>query len=166
MTWFQLEQTGATIFQTLSGILLDKQGPNNKWSESALQYLLDVFLSINLLECFILFLLAYLQRSKLASSRSPTWSAALDSPRTRHIPSGELQALEVEAPLLAPDNHSRYLSTDNRSSSRTPSSRDISRSEVERGKFMSLISVTVIIVAWILFMTTAWVKLGQKEVHY
>ncbi|KAF8807430.1 MFS general substrate transporter [Phlegmacium glaucopus] len=157
-----LEQTGAAIFQTLSGILLDTKGPENKWSDTALQYLLDVFLIINVLACFAVLLLVYLRRSKLASSRSRLSSTVLDSPRTRRISSGELQTSEQETPLLT-ENHSRYSSTDNRTPSRTRFSREISKSEVQRGKIMSCISATLIAAAWILFMATAWVKLGQPK---
>ena len=156
----QLEQTGTAIFQTLSGILLDIKGPGNKPSEKALQYLLDIFLTINVLEFFALILLVYLQRRKLASSRGQ--STAIDSPRTRRISSGELQTLEQETPLLAHDHHTRY-STASRSPSGTRFSREISKSEVQRGKIMSFISATVIFLAWILFMTTAWIKLGQPK---
>ena len=152
----QLEQTGVTIFQTLSGILLDTKGPSNERSETALQYVLDTFLTLNVLECFSLVLLVYLLRIKLVS-RSPTRASTVDARRTR-ISSRESQALEQETPLLNHDNNS---STDNQSSSRF--SREISKSEVQRGMIMSFLTAAVILLAWILFMTTAWVRLGQSK---
>lgn len=155
----QLEQTGVTIFQTLSGILLDIKGPSNERSDIALQYLLDTFLTLNVLECFSLLLLVYLLRIKLVS-RSPTRASTVDARHTR-ISSGESQALEQETPLLTRDNNISYSSTDNQSSSRF--SREISKSEVRRGKIMSLLTAAVILLAWILFMTTAWVRLGQSK---
>ena len=155
----QLEQTGVTIFQTLSGILLDIKGPNNERSETALQYLLDTFLTLNVLECFSLGLLVYLLRIKLMS-RFPTRVSTVDTRRT-HVSSGESQALEQETPLLNHDNNASYSSTDNQSSSRF--SREISKSEVRRGKIMSLLTAAVILLAWVLFMTTAWVRLGQSK---
>ena len=158
----QLEQTGVTIFQTLSGILLDTKGPSNERSETALQYLLDTFLTLNVLECFSLVLLVYLLRIKLVS-RSPARASTVDARRTR-ISSGESQAPEQETPLLTHDNNTnntRYSSTNNQSSSRF--SREISKSEVRRGKIMSFITAAVILLAWILFMTTAWVRLGQSK---
>jgi len=154
-----LEQTGVTIFQTLSGILLDIKGPNNERSETALQYLLDTFLTLNVLECFSLGLLVYLLRIKLVS-RSPTRASTVDARHTR-ISCGESQALEQETPLLTHDNNISYSSTDNQSSSRF--SREISKSEVRRGKIMSFLTAAVILLAWILFMTTAWVRLGQSK---
>jgi hypothetical protein len=156
----QLEQTGVTIFQTLSGILLDLKGPSNKRSETALQYLLDTFLTLNVLECFSLVFLVYLLRIKSASSRirSPSRASTVDSRRTR-IPSGESQ--EQETPLLTHDNNSRYSPADNHSPSRFLG--EISKSEVRRGKIMSLLTAALILLAWILFMTTAWVKLGQSK---
>jgi len=153
-----LEQTGVTIFQTLSGILLDMKGPSNERSETALQYLLDTFLTLNVLECFSLALLVYLLRIKLVS-RSSTRTSTVDARRTC-ISSGESQTLEQETPLLTHDNNISYSSTDNQSSSR---SREISKSEVRRGKIMSLLTAAVILLAWILFMTTAWVRLGQSK---
>lgn len=157
----QLEQTGVTIFQTLSGILLDIKGPSNERSETALQYLLDTFLTLNVLECFSLVLLVYLLRIK-SVSRSPSRASTVDARRSRvSSASGESQALEQETPLLTHDNNIRYSSTDNQSSSRF--SREISKSEVQRGKIMSFLTAAVILLAWILFMTTAWVRLGQSK---
>jgi hypothetical protein len=155
----QLEQTGVTIFQTLSGILLDIKGPRNERSETALQYLLDTFLALNVFECFSLVLLVYLLRIK-SVSRSPTRALSVDSRRSR-ISSGESPALEQETPLLTHDNNIRYSSVDSQSSSRF--SQEISKSEVQRGKIMSLLTAALILLAWILFMTTAWVKLGQSK---
>ena len=155
----QLEQTGATIFQTLSGILLDMKGPSDKRSETALQYVLDAFLALNVGEFFTLVLLVYLLR-RSSRTRSPSRASTVDARRTR-ISSGESQALEQETPLLNNDNIIRYSSADNRSSSRF--SREISKSEVRRGKIMSLLSAAVIFLAWILFMTTAWVRLGESK---
>lgn len=152
----QLEQTGVTIFQTLSGILLDVKGPRNKRSDTALQYLLDTFLALNVLECFSLVLLVYLLRIKSVSP-SRTWASTVDSRRSR-ISSEESPALEQETPLLTHDNNH---SVDGRSSSQF--SQEISKSEVQRGKIMSLLTAAVILLAWILFMTTAWVRLGQSK---
>ena len=155
----QLEQTGVTIFQTLSGILLDIKGPNNERSETALQYLLDTFLTLNVLECFSLGLLVYLLRIKLVS-RSPTRVSTVDTRHTRISCGESSQALEQETPLLTHDNNTSYSSTDNRS---CRFSREISKSEVRRGKIMSFLTAAVILLAWILFMTTAWVRLGQSK---
>ena len=155
----QLEQTGVTIFQTLSGILLDMKGPNNKRSETALQYVLDTFLALNVLECFTLVLLVYLLRMS-SHTRSSTRASTIDARRTR-ISSGESQALGQETPLLNHDNNTRYSSSDDQSSSRF--SREISKYEVQRGKIMSFVTAAVILLAWILFMTTAWVRLGQSK---
>jgi len=149
-------QTGAAIFQTLSGILLDIKGPGNKRSEISLQYLLDTFLTLNVLEILSLILLVYLLRVKSASSRSrsSTRASTVDASRT-HISSGELRALEQEA-LLAHDDNIGYSSPD---PSHVRFSREIGKSEVKRGEIMSFSSTTVIILAWILFIATAWVKL-------
>lgn len=121
-----------------------------------------------MLEFLSLFLLVYLQRNKSASVHSRSSTTALDSSPTRRISSGDLQTLEQETPLLVDvvHDHGRYSSGDGRSPSHSRLSREISKSEVRRGKIMSFLSATVIVVAWILFMTTAWMKLGkQKGAH-
>ena len=95
-------------------------------------------------------------------------SSTVDASRT-HFSSEESQTLEQEAPLLGQNNDTRYSSLDNRDSSPAHAqfSREISKSEVQRGKIMSFLSAGVIVLAWILFMTTAWAKLGQskEELH-
>jgi hypothetical protein len=139
------------IFQTLSGILLDTKGRSNERNETVLQHLFNIFLTLNVLQCSSFVLLVYLLRTKLASSHS---ASTMDASRT--ISSGGLQVLEQEAPLLAHD------SDNNRDSPHAQFSREISKSEVKRGKIMGFLSAAVILFAWILFMTT-WVKLKQPK---
>ena len=113
-----------------------------------------------MLECFALFLVVYLQRIK------STQASTVDASHTRPVSSGELQAVEEETALLAHTNHSRYSSADNQGPPhRARFSREISKSEVQRGKILSFVFAAVIVAAWILFMTTAWTKLGQKKAH-
>ena len=98
-----------------SGILLDTKGSSNKRSETALQYIINAFLTLNVLECFSVVVLAYLLRIESASSggRSSTRASTVDASRTRISPA-ELQALEQEAPLLIHDNDIRALPPDDR----------------------------------------------------
>ena len=138
------------IFQTLSGILLDTKGRSNERNETVLQYLFDIFLTLNVLQCSSFVLLVYLLRTKLASSCGS--ASTMEASRT--ISPGGLQALEQEAPLLAHDGD------DNRDSPPAQFSQEISKSEVKRGKIMGFLSATVILFAWILFMTT-WAKLKK-----
>ncbi len=60
----QMEQTGSTLFQTLSGLLLDSSKRGEKPSETTFQYLLDIFLFLNLLQFTTIVLLTYLQYRK------------------------------------------------------------------------------------------------------
>jgi len=70
-------------------------------------------------------------------------------------------------PLLTQDNNISYSesSPDNLDLSRARFSPEIGKSEVERGKIMGFLSAAVILLAWILFISTAWMKLAQSMAH-
>lgn len=165
----QMEQTGSTLFQTLAGILLDSKKQDENIGLTTFQYLLNAFLSLNVLECGTIVLLAYLQywknlKRKDFHSRRCYSSLSIDShlpdfPATRRLS----QSSDLETPLLQ-ESDGRYSSTDALLSDHPPR-RDITKnkSEVRRGKLMAVICVLLVVSAWIIFMITAWYKLGQTK---
>jgi len=142
-----LEQTGSTLFQTLSGLLLDVK----RADVSSLQSLLNIFLFLNVVQCCSILLLALLQWRKKRNAPpeilSETAIGLSDSER---------------APLF--DDHHRQ----NSSGSSTVGRRGIlhehrTPSELRRGKIFARASVVLVGTAWVLFLTTAWYRLGEKR---
>lgn len=176
-----LEQTGSTIFQTLAGLTLDAQ--DNDSTQSAMQRLLNVFFIVNVFHILTIVGLALLQRRKdLAEAESLRQVSELtsplispNSPTTNHgsirLSSG-INAAEVQ-PLLqvsnTPNGHSaRSLSRSSSSGSRI---RQAMRDEKmmigvkRRGTIFAICSAGLILFAWVLFMGTAYTKLGLGKHH-
>lgn len=158
-----MEQTGSTLFQTLSGLLLDSSKRGEKPSETTFQYLLNIFLFLNVLQFSTIVLLTYLQyrkdlsAKKLIRSRHGSFGAAnhqLDaSVRTSHSANAS-----EDTPLLS---DSQYLASGDAGAHARPLEK--SGAEIRRGLFIAMLCVTLVVSAWILFMVTAWYKLGQKR---
>lgn len=154
----QMEQTGSTLFQTLAGILLDTQSQGGV----AYQPLLDIFVVLNVFQCGSIILLAYLQyrrnltRQQGAHTRQN--SVAADEAVT---PGGS----PTHERLLTHGNHNRYTSYASIRSTASQSIPDIRKnpSEVKRGVFFASASIALVVFAWILFLVTAWRKLGQDR---
>lgn len=156
-----MEQTGNTLFQTLAGVLLDSR---QSQGGMAYQSLLDTFVLLNVLQCTSIILLAYLQYRRNSTSR-----------REVHTRQNSAVAEGTETPrnsvsreqLLAPTDHARYHSYDSVCSTTSEPLSDIrkDRSEVKRGVFFAIACVALVVSAWILFLITAWQKLGQNHPH-
>ncbi|KAK0233214.1 major facilitator superfamily domain-containing protein [Armillaria fumosa] len=175
-----LEQTGSTIFQTLAGLALDthKKGHNfvNRISQgntAAIQYLLNIFFFLNVLQLLSIVALAYLQRRKnkileaqhrrasTAFSREP--STDRGKAHSRGI-SSHSSDHEQETPLLdASQSHRRYSSSGSRV--RFYSDYVRSKGEIRRGEVFVSLSAGLIVFAWVLFLGTAWFRLGMKKDH-
>ncbi|KAF8973948.1 major facilitator superfamily domain-containing protein [Flammula alnicola] len=161
-----MEQTGSTLFETLSGLLLDSKRPGEMANETTFQYLLNAFVSLNVLQCSTILLLACLQyRKDLATkeSRSRRNSFRSFNSRSSSLRRRRSQSLNPETPLLRGSDHSRYLSSDPIDSVIPPRPHHKSRSEVRRGRFMAFLCVVLVVSAWVVFMLTAWYKLGQRN---
>ncbi|PPR06886.1 hypothetical protein CVT24_011576 [Panaeolus cyanescens] len=143
-----MEQTGSTLFQTLAGLLLDlKQVKKNQAGAQALQYLLHVFLGLNFLQSCMIFLMGYLQYRKELEEKSS---------------SQRISIADEGQPLIDNSSHRRHSSGATQSSTAThgPGVRR-RRHEVQRGILFSTVSLALVGTAWILFMFTAWKKLGR-----
>ncbi|KAF8168076.1 major facilitator superfamily domain-containing protein [Crassisporium funariophilum] len=166
-----MEQTGSTLFQTLAGILLDSKHPGRR-GEIAAQYLLNTFLSLNILHFLSILLLACLQRARVLEatrSRPRVNSSQLDSPAnsSNAIASSGMSRLSVnqETSLLKQYDNNCYSSTESQCTAPRPrpTQESRNRSALNRGILMAVASAALILTAWILFLTTAWLKLGQRK---
>ncbi|KAG6885279.1 hypothetical protein C0993_003710 [Termitomyces sp. T159_Od127] len=140
-----LEQTGSTIFQTLAGLALDarKKG-DRKTSKAALQHFLNVFVAVNVVQLFSILGLAGLQKEK---------ARAMIQKRSHSTPQ------ENQGLMSGSELRTSYMGGRHRESS------IISKSEIRRGVIFALLSVSLILMAWILFLGTAWFRLGREGGH-
>ena len=154
-----MEQTGSIIMQSLSGILLDIK--SGKREINSLQYLLNIFVLLNVLQGGSIWLFAYLQyrgsSSKGEISRDPD-SFAMESIPNR----AELSETNAEfvTPLLNNDDDS-VLSEPLRLQAR----REInaSQAKVRRGKLIACTCVAFVIFAWVLVMGLALEDFKQRK---
>ncbi|KAJ7630967.1 hypothetical protein FB45DRAFT_917097 [Roridomyces roridus] len=127
-----LEQTGATIFQTLSGLQMDKARREHP-DGSSTQGVINMFLSLNILQLLAILVL-------------------------KRVPTGLPDSNDPSQPLLrVPEPTHRRYST----GSRMVQEADLSREEARRGKAFTVICAMLVLFAWLLFLSTAWVKLGR-----
>ncbi|RDB29567.1 60S ribosomal protein L15 [Hypsizygus marmoreus] len=147
-----LEQTGSTIFQTLAGLVLDiRKGSGSKGSTKEPQPLLNIFFLLNALQLASILAVAQLQRRKRRAA------IVKQQRRTSQVLADE------DEPLISPSEcHSRYLST---GSGARPITSRVSPTEIRRGKVFALLCAVSIASAWILFLGTAWMRLGSKRNH-
>lgn len=147
-----MEQTGSTLFQTLAGILLDSNKEDKHAARNTFQYLLNAFLSLNALECCSILLLAFLQyRKNLSRKRSRSRRLSV-SAEAENVPTRRSSQSSDHEPLLGV---LRRPSDDHFSTS--------GHTENRRGKVMAILCVALVVLAWILFMITAWYKLGHAK---
>ena len=158
----QMEQTGSTLFQTLSGLLLDSSKRGEKPSETSFQYLLNIFLFLNLLQFTTIVLLTHLQYRKDLTAKHirsrPNSFAATDHQLDASVRTSHSVNASEDTPLLSDSQH---LASGDAGAHPRPIEK--SGSEVRRGLFIAMLCVTLVVSAWILFMITAWYKLGQKR---
>lgn len=164
----QMEQTGSTIFQTLAGIWLDS-GNEKTLGNSVLQKLLNSFLALNVLEFCVVLLLACIQhRKNLKINRDQSHLQSNSSHQPSRLDASshqdQPQTLTQDTPLLDPSSHLRqYTSDSNLSAFSLRHDRRKNESENRRGLLMSFLCAALLLAAWILFMITAWYKLGHKK---
>ncbi|KAJ3734891.1 major facilitator superfamily domain-containing protein [Lentinula guzmanii] len=187
-----LEQTGSTIFQTLAGLALDTHAKDPakgkpKETESAIQRLLNVFLVVNVLHMLTIAGLAYLQskkdseeeqevearrqhsgRGSVSISPNPTTTT-----RTSMSISTGIDASEVQPLLQAPNPNSHLYGHPERNQSSSTGSRvrQLMKNEKKvmrerrRGAIFAGCSAFLILFAWVLFMGTAYARLGLGKKH-
>lgn len=130
-----------------------------------MQHLLNIFLILNILQLISILALAYLQRRKSATAAAHTLKRTPSFYRASSLsPHPHLDAADQERPLLGDgvEPLRRYSST----GSRIRPSRDEAAAavkEVRRGEFFVVLSAASILFAWVLFLGTAWFRLGMKS---
>ncbi|KAJ7932482.1 major facilitator superfamily domain-containing protein [Mycena leptocephala] len=167
-----LEQTGATIFQTLAGLGMDKAKKNHP-DGSSTQGIINAFLILNVLQLLSIFGVAYLQHRRQVAPRRmrrDRRASSVSSPRPG--PPVPVRA-RVRRPQPAPPRvsseplHRRYSSTEPGSRSRSgiqvPLEGEVSEKEMRRGEVFATMSAGLFVFAWVLFLGTAWWKLGMKK---
>ncbi|KAH7930998.1 MFS general substrate transporter, partial [Leucogyrophana mollusca] len=181
-----LEQTGSTIFQTLAGLLLDSSGHQTSPPgqgvpriTSAIQHLLNIFVFLNALHIFSIVGLAVLdgQRRRRVSATGFRRDSAIDVGENSdggrdEIPSAigplpSTSSAEQRKPLLP--KVSTLASDPSYSGSESlpsPSNAEGYRRislEVWRGRIFARMCVILVCFAWVLFLSTAWLKLRSRD---
>ncbi|KAK7058937.1 hypothetical protein VNI00_001561 [Paramarasmius palmivorus] len=154
-----LEQTGTVIFQTLAGFTLDTHNKNaGRNSKEAAQRLLYIWVGLNIVQFISILCLAWLQRRKDKAKEA----AARRSRSVSRSPSNHRMSTTSDHQPLMESEHSRYSSTGSRI---RRSLRDEAqmKGEMRRGEVFATLSTMLIIFAWVLFMGTAYFRLGMKK---
>lgn len=161
-----LEQTGTTLAQTIAGLILDSaHKPGAKIGRTAMQYLLNTFLILNVGQLINILVLAYFQNrnphahqehGSTDSDRSPLRPV---TSRTRH--SQHLSQASESDPLIGHEHHGLHL----RAQSSVHSLRDglHAKRAIWRGTIMMVLCGVLIASAWVLFLGTAWFKLRTPK---
>ena len=185
----QLEHTGTTITQTLSGLWLDSQKKENTRSllvffesGSRLQWLLNGFLLVNLLHMGAIRGLSYLNerrqnplkegvvqhevddedeecRGVSGPSSSPNLPSQSTSDRT---PGGD----HTTSPLLRPEAVHRdceILPRPDKPRQDTSPTGATTPAEVRRGKFFAVLCAGTVGLTWLLFFVTSFVKIRSRR---
>ncbi|KAJ3814523.1 major facilitator superfamily domain-containing protein [Lentinula aff. lateritia] len=188
-----LEQTGSTIFQTLAGLALDNHAKDPAkgapiGTEYAIQRLLNVFLALNVLHMLTIVGLARLQRKKdseeeaevearrrLSRSASVSVSPHPSAIIRTSVSLGTGNDLGEEQPLLQATNANGHLyghpARNHSLSSGGSRIRQSMRNEKKlmrermRGGIFAGCSAALILFAWMLFMGTAYARLGLGKKH-
>jgi len=145
-------------------------------SNSSIQTLLNVFFFLNVLQFLGVMVLAYLQRRKRLAQALR--HRASFTRRSDHQPDAATVRKSFGSPeepsrLLSPNQENRLLGlseppalySPTSPTSRTRPSRDEVRAkrEARRGGIFTVICAALIISAWVLFLGTAWFRLGMKK---
>jgi hypothetical protein len=194
----QLEHTGTTITQTLSGLWLDSEKKEKTGSiaapseggGSSLQWLLNGFLLVNVLQLVAIWGLGYLNEMKQSAQKEPAVQNNEEDEERRGAPdpaSGidELvlspdissQGSSDQAPVgdhtASPLLHPRSTSPVYRSYGTRlrpqPSLRDANLmgaatpAEARRGKVFASLCAATVVFAWGFFLTTSFVKIRSRR---
>jgi len=183
---FQMEQTGATIFQTIAVLLLDganrkgshRQGPTrgSQGETSTTQQLLNVFLVFNALQLLGIIGLSHLDRRRRQAADVLECTVG-DEAETEREPEeestftggeGDILASEI-GPLSSPEQRKPLLGRRPRADSGAsfpsscPSQGVGGHSEIRRGRIFVCLCAMLVCSAWVLFLSTAWLKLRSRE---
>uniref|UniRef100_D8PPV1 Lysosomal dipeptide transporter MFSD1 n=1 Tax=Schizophyllum commune (strain H4-8 / FGSC 9210) TaxID=578458 RepID=D8PPV1_SCHCM len=167
-----LENCGSTIFQTIAGLALDihksKAGPST--NPTSLQRLLNIFLVLNIFQLAAIVTLAWLQKRRTTahvhthdsrSSCTVVDSHSSASPDGRRSPSSEdARASQLLLPPSEGDSGAGYASITRaklRGEARL-------RAETARGRIFASICGCLVVSCWVLFMGTAYFRMGLKDV--
>lgn len=168
-----LEQTGSTLFQTIAGLLLDERGSKSKIGPKAAQHLINTFVVLNVFQFINVVVLGYFQkRNPLVHHRhpehhphpSPTTTFHNDHHSFSPVPSAapthgrQSSVSSEEQPLL--HDYNLLLRPLSPQSSREGL---YAQNVIRRGRFMMILCGLLIASAWILFLGTAWFKLGTHR---
>ncbi|TFK30466.1 MFS general substrate transporter [Coprinopsis marcescibilis] len=148
-----MEQTGSTLFQTMAGLLLDSKKPKgNIFDQEMHQYLLDAFVILNVLQFLSILFLGYLRRKQVIVQNNAPKLSRVDIPEAEPL----LQAGSSTEII-------QYTTIKDSSLSENELEGTADGAELQRGKVMAFCCVALFVSAWVLFMCTAWAKLGKGK---
>jgi hypothetical protein len=195
---FQLEHTGSTITQTVSGLWLDSRSKDSKKGllvipsedEPRLQWLLNAFLFVNLLQLVAVWGLGYLSKKKRKAqegamqregdvegeerrnaSGSPPGDERLSPPLVQPARSPSDRTSDSDpttSPLLRPgDAPSIYQSygthpPPHKSLKDSTLLGAITPAEVRRGKLFASLCAVSVAFAWLLFFITSFIRIRSR----
>ncbi|KAG1750017.1 major facilitator superfamily domain-containing protein [Suillus paluster] len=172
-----MEQTGATIFQTIAGLVLDGASPRQRaqGDQSTTQQLLNVFFVFNVLQLLGIIGLSHLdhrrrqaetleevigdEEAEHESEEESTFTGGEGDILASEI--GPLSSLEQRKPLLGrrprADSGASYFPS-------SCSSQGVcGHSEIRRGRIFACLCAMLVCSAWVLFLSTAWLRLRSRQ---
>ncbi|KAG2159888.1 major facilitator superfamily domain-containing protein [Suillus bovinus] len=174
-----MEQTGATIFQTIAGLVLDGDQRVKKGDQDTTQQLLNVFLAFNVLQLLGIIGLSHLdsRRRQAAETLENTirdeGGVERESEEESTFTGGEGDILASEiGPLSSQDPRKPLLGRRPRADSGAsclpsscPPQGVRGHPEIRRGRIFVCLCAMLISSAWVLFLSTAWLRLrsGQQR---
>ncbi|KAG0708887.1 major facilitator superfamily domain-containing protein [Suillus ampliporus] len=175
-----MEQTGATIFQTIAGLVLDGASPRHRASQgdqSTTQQLLNVFFVFNVLQLLGIIGLSYLDHRRRQAAETLE-NAVGDEEEAEHESEeqstftggeGDILASEI-GPLSSPEQRKPLLCRRPRADSGAsyvpsscPSQGVCGHSEIRRGRFFVCLSAMLVCSAWVLFLSIVWLRLRSRQ---
>ncbi|KAG1783928.1 major facilitator superfamily domain-containing protein [Suillus placidus] len=174
-----MEQTGATIFQTIAGLVLDGASPHQqaqKGAQYTTQRLLNVFFIFNVLQLLGIIGLSHLDRRRRQAAETlenavGDEDAERESEEEPTFTGGEGDILASEiGPLSSPDPRKPLLGRRPRADSGAsyfpsscPSQGVCGHSEIRRGRIFVCLCAMLVGSAWVLFLSTAWLRLRSRQ---
>lgn len=158
-----MEQTGVTIFQTLTGLWLDLKkkelsspGDDHLASARRLQWLLNTFVFINVLQLVGIWSLGYLDWQKKANGgvADEQVDASISQQRVPLLSSRPNSPIE-EGP--------GYVIPSESGSRQKALPEQVPPAEIRRGRVFAAISLGMVVFAWVLFLAVSFVKIRSKQ---
>jgi hypothetical protein len=197
----QLEHTGMTITQTLSGLWLDSKKKGEKTGsitvlsekdDPRLQWLLNVFLFVNVVQLVAIWGLGYLNKRKQNAQKEAVVqnegesedeerrgvrgsASGIDGPlsspdRSPESPSDQAPASDhTTSPLLRPRNTSLVYQSYGTQPRPRPSQQDTNlmgattHAEIRRGKLFASLCAMTVVFAWAFFLVTSFIKIRSRR---